>query len=131
MKKKLKEKRKNVRYHIELDAVITLQDNTSIKGKTKNLSFGGSYLNCTDAISMPEGNTCFLELHLKGTPQQNVIKFLCNIIHVQDDGVGLQFIDIDIVGYEQFKNLMVFNSPDPDALLAELVQHPGIEIRGD
>ena len=129
MKNKLKEKRKNIRYHIELDGKIILSDNSSFKGKTKDLSFGGAYLYCVNSLSVPEGETCFLELTLEGTPQSSILKFYCKIIHVNDSGVGLQFINIDIFHYEQFKNLMVFNSSDPDALLAELEKSPGLEIK--
>jgi len=129
MKDKLKAKRKNTRYHIELEATIILSDNSSFKGKTKNLSFGGAYLYCVDSISLPEGETCFFELSLEGTPQSSVLKFICNIIHVDNAGVGVQFISIDLFDYKQFKNLMVFNSHDPDALLAELEKSPGLDIK--
>ena len=129
MNNKLKENRKNTRYHIELEGKIILSDNSSFKGKTKNLSFGGAYLYCVNSLSVPEGETCFLELTLEGTPQSRVLKFNCKTIHVNDSGVGLQFITIDIFGYEQFKNLMVFNSSDPDALLAELEKSPGLDIK--
>ena len=131
MKNKLKAKRKNTRYHIELDAAITLSDNSFLKGKTKNLSFGGAYLYCADSMSAPEGETCFLELTLKGSPHPSVIKFYCNVIHVEDEGFGLQFINIDILDYERFKNLMVYNSTDPDALLAELEKSPGLDIKAE
>ncbi len=131
MKDKLKAKRKNTRYHIELEATIILSDNSSFKGKTKNLSFGGAYLYCVDSMSVPEGETCFFELTLKGSPHPSIIKFYCNVIHVDDAGFGLKFINIDISDYERFKNLMVYNSPDPDALLAELEKSPGLDIKAE
>lgn len=129
MKNKLKAKRKNTRYHIELVATIILSDKSTFKGRTKNLSFGGAYLYCVDSISVPEGETCFLELSLEGSPHPTTIKLYCNIIHVDDTGLGLKFINIDIFDYEQFKTLMVFNSPDPDVLMAELEKSPGLEIK--
>lgn len=131
MKDKLKAKRKNTRYHIELDAAIILSDNTSFKGKTKNLSFGGAYVYCIDSSSVPEGKKCFFELTLEGSPQSSTLKLYCTIVHANEVGVGLKFISIDILDYEQFKNLMIFNSPDPDALLAELETNPGLEINKD
>ncbi len=131
MKNKLKAKRKNTRYHIELEATLILSDNTSFKGKTKNLSFGGAYIFCVDSISVPENEKCFFELSLEGSPQPSILKFYCNIVHADEVGVGLKFISIDLFDYEQFKNLMIFNSTDPDALLAELEQNPGLEVKED
>ena len=129
MKDKLKAKRKNTRHHIELDATIIVSDNSLFKGKTKNLSFGGAYLYCVDSISVPENEKCFFELSLKGAPQPSTLKFYCNIVHADDAGIGLKFISIDLFDYEQFKHLMLFNSTDPDALLAELEKNPGLEIK--
>jgi hypothetical protein len=125
----LKAKRKNTRYPIELDAAIILPDKSTVRGKTKNMSFGGVYMNCVDSKSLPEGQSCYLELSLEGPPNSTVIKFYAKILHVEEVGAGLKFISIDIFDYERFKKLMLFNSPDPDALLAELEKNPGLDIR--
>lgn len=38
------------------------------------------------------------------------------------------FINIDVKGYQLFKNLMIYNSSDADALMAELRKNPGLDI---
>ena len=122
-----KDRRKHTRLSLEFDAELTLSDNVSYTGKIFNISFSGVFMFCPNAKSIPVGETGFFKIFIQSEPETKKISFKCKVIRTDDRGVGLQFIDIDLEGYQKFKNLMLYNSSDPDTLLAELEKHPGID----
>lgn len=125
------EKRKNSRNSLKHDSELTLAGNAVYKGTTKNISFSGVYMYCQDSKNIPIGGNGFFKIFIKSQKETVTISFLCQVIRADDEGVGLKFINIDLAGYQQFKNLMLYNSPDPDTLLDELEKSPGLEIRKD
>jgi hypothetical protein len=123
------ERRKNTRRTLELDAELTLSDKLVCKGKTRNLSFSGVYFSCANARDIPLGEVGFLTLFIKSDPAPHTVSCTCRVIRTDDYGAGLVFVDIDLEGYQTFKQLMVYNSDDPDKLLEELKQSPGLVIK--
>lgn len=43
--------------------------------------------------------------------------------------MGLNFIHIELEAYKNFKEMMALNSPEPEALIKEVSQASGLEIR--
>jgi c-di-GMP-binding flagellar brake protein YcgR len=123
-----KDRRKNTRVSLELAAELQLSEHSAYTGKTGNISFSGIYMLSIEAAKIPVGATGMLKLHLQAGPAPNAIAIRCQVVRTDESGAGIRFIHIDIEGYRQFKNLMAYNSPDPDTLLAELAKHPGLEI---
>jgi c-di-GMP-binding flagellar brake protein YcgR len=123
------ERRKNSRNALKHDSELTLAGNAVYKGTTKNISFSGVYMYCQDSKNIPIGENGFFKIFIKSQKETVTISFLCQVIRTDDEGVGLKFIDIDLAGYQKFKNLMLYNSSDPDTLLAELEKSPGLEIK--
>jgi c-di-GMP-binding flagellar brake protein YcgR len=121
------ERRKNSRNSLKQNSELALTEKTVYKGATKNISFSGVFMYCPDAQNIPIGETGFFKIFIKSEEETKTISFMCQVIRTDDKGVGLKFIDIDLEGYQKFKNLMLYNSSDPDALLAELEKHPGID----
>jgi len=129
MPKKRIERRKNSRNSLKQDSELTLSKEAVYKGTTKNVSFSGVYMYCPDTQSIPIGETGVFKIFIKSQQETEIISFMCQVIRTDDEGVGLKFIDIDLEGYQKFKNLMLYNSPDPDKLLADLEKNPGLDIR--
>ncbi|KPK02973.1 MAG: hypothetical protein AMK71_00425 [Nitrospira bacterium SG8_35_4] len=123
------ERRKNSRNTLKQDSELVLTEKAVYKGTTKNVSFSGVYMYCANAKSIPVGETGFFKILIQTQQQTEIISFMCQVIRTDDEGVGLKFIDIDLEGYHKFKNLMLYNSPDPDKLLADLEKSPGLDIR--
>ncbi|MBI5055681.1 MAG: PilZ domain-containing protein [Nitrospirae bacterium] len=122
-----KERRKNTRTSISIN--VELQTSKGIyQGKSKNISFSGIYIFCANSSNIPLGEACDIKLILRSEPPQSIINLRCQVVRTDKSGVGVKFISIDMSGYQQFKNLMVYNSPDPDKLLGELEKNPGLEI---
>lgn len=128
MKGHPRERRKHTRVFLELEAELHLPDNVVYQGKIKDISFSGVYLYCANSSDIPVGENGVFKLYLQSQPGRNIINFHCRIVRTGENGVGMAFTEIDLNGYQQFKNLMVYNSSDPDKLLAELEKNPGLEI---
>jgi len=121
--------RKHQRLPIEIPVVIHLKDGADIKGITKNISFSGAYIQ-DDLMSQIAADTnCTVTLILQDGTDPTMIKFKATIIHSNQEGIGVEFNAIFAEDYNEFVYLMVNNSPDPDGLLAEVSQHPGIKIQ--
>ena len=127
MANELNERRKNSRNSLKQNSELILKEKDVYKGATKNISFSGVFMFCPNAKNIPVGETGFFKIYIQSEPETKKISFKCKVIRTDDRGVGLQFIDIDLEGYQKFKNLMLYNSDDPDTLLAELEKHPGID----
>jgi len=123
-----KERRKHTRIVLQLDAELILFDNSSFRGKTKDISFSGIYIKCNNAEGIPIGDKCTIKLHLSSGDNPETIQCACAVVRTATSGVGIKFISIDLTGYQQFKKLMIYNSSDPDKLTAELEENPGLDI---
>lgn len=124
----MKEQRKHTRLTIKKSCEIRLKSGKRLKGETKNISFGGALAKLSEVESVPKGENCKLFLLLQEGKEGVVIEFSCRIVHLSRKGVGLKFLRIDSDSYLHFKNLMVFNCDDPDKLLLELDQNPGLDL---
>lgn len=123
-----KDQRKHTRITLELGAELQLDESGFFRGKTKNISFSGVFMHCVDSENIPVGRTGLLKIFLQPSPHPSIITIHCQIVRTDESGAGIRFINIDVKGYQQFKNLMIYNSTDPDKLLAELEDHPGLDI---
>ncbi|NDY43100.1 PilZ domain-containing protein [Dissulfurirhabdus thermomarina] len=123
------ERRKNTRVPLKIEAELRLSDGTVHKGVTENMSFGGTFLKWPGLAGISEGDPCVFALVLQPEPHPWVIEIESRVIHVQEDGVGLQFLSVDYEGYQNFRDLMVSATPDSGALMEELHKNPGLEVR--
>jgi len=128
MQDKPKDRRKHTRVSLKLGAELQLDDSVPVSGTIKNISFSGAFMYCLNPANIPVGRTGLLKIILQPDPHINIIIFRCEVVRIDESGAGIRFINIDINGYQQFKNLMIYNSTDPDALLAELEKNPGLDI---
>ena len=124
----MENRRKHLRLPISVDAEMTTNDDKTIKGLTKNISFSGVLIDFQKKPEINEGDNCKISLIL----QQNErieINLECQMVHITNNLLGFKFICLKgLDGYEIFKNLLIYNSLDPEKLIEELKQNPGIEI---
>lgn len=124
----MKENRKHTRIAIALNAEILLPNGKKCIGKTKNISFGGIFIDIEGHNILEVGGEYDIILLLEGSQQRIEIKIHAMIVHKLHTGIGFQFTGIEIDHYEHFKNLMVHNCPDPSVLLDEVQKNPGIKL---
>ncbi len=109
----MEERRKHLRLPLSFKANLKLPDGTVLKGQTRNVCFGGTFVEF-DAIPQVKKHEYFSLVIL---PR---IEFTCRVIHTKPDGIGFEFNFILIRYYEKFKDLLLANSPDRDRMIKEL-----------
>ncbi len=108
---------------MEMPARIITAGGKSSSGKTKDVSFSGLLIEYHNGASLEAGGKCRVTLTLKGE-SSHLIEFNCEIVRVTDSLVAVRFISLnDDEYYEQYKNLLILSSPDPDRLLKELADN--------
>lgn len=127
MKNPFEEQRKHTRIPVNINAELQVSKEI-YKGKTKNISFSGVFIYCSNSANITIGETCYLKLILQPEPHPNTITLHCKVVRTDESGVGVKLNSVDMQGYLKFKNLMVYNSPAPDKLLDELGKNPGLEV---
>ena len=122
--------RKHTRLPIRITATVSLADGNDYTGATRNMSFGGAFINIEEfsSGSVEPGSACELKLSL-GSPDEPVIVHIKGkLARSNDEGVAVEFEHTTIEGYWHFKNIMIYNSPEVDMLLDELEKHPGLSV---
>ena len=126
------EKRKHTRLPIAIKAEIQLENGKICPGVTKNMSFSGVLAEIQKAEDVRTGDLCNLTIFLADGQKEPAIEFECKVVRKDETDIGFKYIAIiDVESYMHFKNLMVSNSKEPEMLIQELKQNPGIIIDHD
>ena len=112
-KKSIIERRKNIRLPLTFKAKLTLPDDLVLPGQTRNISFGGAFIELDNIPPLKKGDYASLVLLSR-------VEFTCKLIHSNMRGIGFEFDFILIKYYEVFKEMMLHNAPDRDRLTKEL-----------
>lgn len=94
---------------------------------TRNLSLKGLFVACTE--QPPEGTDCEITLVLgEGAVR---IQAEGSVVRCYPDGIALQFTRVlGLESFEHLRNLILYNSPDPDRTEDEFDDATGIHRRG-
>ena len=109
------EKRKKARVNYETDIRIKL-DKFEVRalGSSRDLSLNGIFVKADDDI--PVGTECMVEIRLSGTTESLPLKMQGTVIRKESSGIGISFNSMDIDSYTHLKNLVRYNSEDPDII---------------
>ncbi len=113
------ERRKNTRVPFQTTADVVFGDRQYSNCATENLSIKGiSVLGITD---LALGQTCDLSLALNGSTSQLRLTMKAEVVRMEADRIGLHFIEIDLDSFYHLKNIIYYNSEDPDTIEQELM----------
>ena len=87
-------------------------------GDLKNPSLKGMFVKSKKKLL--EGSTCQAEIILSGSSSNLRLKITGTIIHNTDDGLGIRFDALDPDSYFHLKNIIMYNSPEPDSILKNM-----------
>ena len=109
------EKRQNTRVAFRTTITVHFPDKTFDHCETQDLSLKGVFVK---GVTGPraEGDYCELSLHLSGATSDLSLHMSGEVVRVLDDGVGLHFSGIDLDSFFHLKNIIYFNTEDPDIL---------------
>lgn len=112
------EKRKNTRVPFHTTITVRFADRTFEHCETQDLSLKGVFVKGVTG-SRAEGEQCDLSLHLSGSSSDLSLQIRGEVMRVREDGVGLHFSEIDLDSYYHLRNIIYYNSGDPDILEKE------------
>lgn len=113
-------RRKNSR--IPFQATITLRFPGALyeQCETRNLSLKGVFVVGIRGHKL--GDKCAVELCLTGTTSNLCLRMKGEVMRVAADGVGLRFFEIDLDSFHHLKNILYYNSENPDQLDDEFIE---------
>ena len=109
------EKRKNTRVPFHTTITVRFPDKTFDHCETQDLSLKGVFVKGVTG-SRAEGDRCELSLHLSGSSSNLSLHMNGEVVRVKKDGIGLHFSEIDLDSFFHLKNIIYYNTEDPDIL---------------
>jgi len=114
------DERKNTRVSYKNNSNLVLDDKEYQNCRTENLCLSGVFL---PGLAGPlEGETGFLKIVLDRCTKL-VIKAAVVVIRVTDNGVALEFTDLDSDSAFHLRRVVMYNSGDPDAVTEEILRN--------
>ncbi len=114
-------RRKDTRVPFKATVDLLFADCDYTQQETADLSLQGVYVPgvCGHEI----GEECELNLHLTGMSSDIILKMKGRVMRAEEKGTGLRFFEIDLDSFYHLKNIIYYNSSDPDTLEGEFLEH--------
>ncbi len=115
------ELRKFVRIPLLIEAYVSCRS-LVFKGKVKNLSLNGMFLNCSETLA--EGETARITLYLNGTSRRLDVPIALSgrVVRAGEGMIAFQFQEMDLDSFTQLRNIIAFNTGDADRVMSEFFQ---------
>jgi PilZ domain len=108
------ENRKHSRVSFPAQAIVKTANGT-ISGTIENLSMKGMFLHTQHRVT--GGDPLEITIPLSGS--QISIHLMGKPIRCTDAGIAIEFIEVDLDSFTHFKNIVSYNSDDPDNIEEE------------
>lgn len=114
-----KEKRRNTRINFETQVIVkTANKEITAVANSKNISMKGIFIETHEKI--PVGTECDIQILLSGTSSKLSLSMNGKVVRQIASGIGIAFNTIEIDSFFHLRNLIMYNSSDPDAIENEL-----------
>jgi len=122
----LNEQRDRRRFlRVPFEATVTvknLSDGTILENlDSKDISMKGIY--CLTDTPFKVDTPCVVELLLTGTSSELWIRIEGHVVRSEDSGMAIIFDNMDLDAFIHLKNILYYNSGDPERIDKELVLH--------
>ena len=115
------EQRKHIRVPFKTVACLwsLKQDAKEIRcDQTRDISLKGLY--CYSDIRFSVGTPCELELHLTDIGSKVVLFLKGRVVRTDEEGMGIKFEEMDLDSFFLLKNILNYNTGDPEEIEKEL-----------
>ena len=122
------ERRKNTRVIFHTSTDLHFSDKTYEKCTTRNLSVGSIFV--VGVKDQQLGRKCDVFLHLTGATSDLCLKMKGEVVRCEEDGIALRFYEIDLDSFYHLKNIVYYNTENPDEFNEEFpghIPHPSID----
>ena len=110
------EKRRHKRVAFGTEAVVRSGD-VSISGTVSNLSMKGMLVATKDRL--PGNDILEIEIVLSGSSTKLAIEVKGKLIRQTEEGIAVEFTEMDLDSFMHLKNVVAYNSDDADAVEEE------------
>lgn len=114
-----RERRRNTRVAFQAIADVAFGDTHYTQCATENLSVKGVAVLGISGHKI--GDTCDISLALSGSTSHLRLSMKGKIVRAEDNRIALNFTEIDLDSFYHLKNIVYYNSNDPDAIEQELL----------
>jgi hypothetical protein len=109
------DRRRKTRVRFETRAILRTKDvEVTAETNSRNVSLRGVFL-ATD-VALPQGTPCEIEILLTGSSTRLSIRVQGRVARVDSEGLGVVFESIDPDSYFHLRNLLLYNSSDPEEI---------------
>jgi hypothetical protein len=115
------EQRKYIRVPFKTIACLwsLKQDAKEIRcDQTRDISLKGIY--CYSDIKLSAGTPCEVELYLTDTSSKLVLFLKGRVVRTDEEGMGIKFEEMDLDSFFLLKNILNYNTGDPEQIDREL-----------
>ena len=116
-----RERRKNLRVQVNLEAVMSAGKMTEVQGICKNISAKGMYFECNPQPALD--SICQIVIRLGDARYYPSVKLQGKVVRIDDQGVGLTMTGIDFKDYEHLKNVIIYSAEDPETAEKEFAKY--------
>lgn len=113
-----RERRKNTRVPFQATADLRFSEKNYRQCETENLSIKG--VSVIGISGHAIGEKCLVSLALSGSTSELRLEMKGEIVRVDPDRIALHFSEIDLDSFYHLKNIIYYNSEDPDTIDQEL-----------
>lgn len=113
------ERRKFRRVPFEVTAAVQT-GLINISGMVDNLSMGGMFLATGETI--PGDSSLEISIILSGSSSMLSIGLKGRLVRQNEEGIAVEFLEMDLDSFIHLRNIVVQNSDDPDAVYEEYCQ---------
>ncbi len=111
------EKRNFTRVLYQSEAIVKCKE-LVVQGEISNLSLNGMFVNTTEQFPMDE--SVDIKILLSGASSELQIDLKGKVVRREDDGVGIQFKEMDLDSFIHLKNVIAYNRGDENEVMEEL-----------
>ncbi len=109
------ERREKIRVTFQTQVFIRIgNQELKVNGDSRDLSLKGVYIRTPERIE--PGTRCHVQVLLSGTAKGLVLEMEGHVVREEEKGIAVCFDAMDLDSYIHLKNVVRYNSEDPDAI---------------
>ncbi len=122
-----KKRRERSQYNSKV--VIKTSERIIESTMSDNVSLNGIFVESKELL--PLNTKCKIEITLSASSDNIKLKMDAKVARVTETGMGLSFEIMDIETFRHIKNLVLYNSDEPNKIIDQCEQFPGFKIKDD
>lgn len=119
------EQRGRIRAKYDTTISITNGKETISTTSTCDISLNGIFILTKKRFALHD--KCDLTLTLNSKVANLTLRLKCEVIRETNEGFAVTFEEMDIETYQHLKNIVLYNSDDPEAFLKQCQERPGFK----